>query len=179
MRLVDFLILILQTHAQVLSDLSEVFGEDILMEMLEDTGEKFDEVLTPSRFAQKTHADSVIWLDSPHPHSNADAYGELEDAVQDLKMPKVLEFYLWAYPHYRAFIESALDLNSRVKSVGDGPTAEALIDEAVQNGHDWIRTFDIKTPHIRELAYKISAAPWLKFRAEALKKLGKKPFTLV
>ena len=176
MRLADFLILLLQTHAQTLVKLSAFFGEENFIEILENSGETLDQSLPPSQFALNTHSDSVIWLDSPTPTSNSNAYAELEATVQELKLPEVLEFHLWAYPHYRAFIESALDLNSKIKST---PSGDALIDEAIQNAQAWVRALPIHPEAVREVAYQTAATPWLRFRTEALKKLGKRPFSIV
>jgi hypothetical protein len=178
MRLVDFLIAVLGAHAQTLTRLAAFFGEDVFTEMLEESGETIDQALPPSKFAKATHADGVIWLDSPHPSSNANAYRELEGAVREFSLPEVLNFHLWAYPHYRAFIESALDLNSRIKSDANSESATQLIEEAVQQASAWVRALPIP-PAAAPAAERAAQMPWIRFRTELLKQLGKRPFGAV
>lgn len=178
MRLVDFLIAILNAHAQALTRLAAFFGEETFIEMLEDSGETIDQALPPSKFAKNTHADGVIWLDSPNPSSNANAYRELEGAVREFGLPEVLNFHLWAYPHYRAFIESAFDLNSRIKTDANSDSAIQLVEEAVQQAQAWVRALPIP-PAAAPAAERAAQMPWIRFRTETLKYLGKRPFDAV
>jgi hypothetical protein len=180
MRLVDFLVLLLSAHAETLKRLAAFFGEENLIEMLEDAGESFDDRrlagLEPEKFASSSVA-SITWIDAPSPHSNANAYAELEGTVRELGLPEVLEFHLWAYPHYRAFIESAIDLNARL-SPSDGPSGTKLVEEACEASDAWVKTLAIQ-PAVSAAAYKAAAVPWLRFRTEALKKMGRRPLGAV
>lgn len=172
MRLVDFLISVLQAHGQTLGRLAAFFGEERFFEMLEEAGEDMERSLPPSKFVNTTGAE-VIWLDSPGPGSNSNAYAELEGAVRDMNLPAMLEFHLWAYPHYRAFIESSLDLNSRIRGPGYESGA-ALVDEACMQAEAWIKRIPIPAA-LAPQAERAAQIPWLRFRSEVLKRIGKRP----
>lgn len=172
MRLAEFLVLLLQAHADTLKRLAAFFGEERLVDMLEESGETIDQALPPRKLAGSAGA-SVIWIDTPVPHSNANAYAELEGNVHEMGLPATLEFHLWAYPHYRAFIESAIDLNSRM-APGGGDSGGELIEEAVQQADAWVRALPIH-PKLAPRAYAMAQVPWLRFRTEALRKMGRRP----
>lgn len=176
MRLVDFLVLLLQAHADTLRRLAAFFGEEEFIEMLEDSGETIESALPPTKYAGEAGA-SVIWIDSSSPHSNANAYAELEGTVQELGLPEPLAFHLWAYPHYRTFIQSSLDLNSRM-APGGGSAGAALIDEACQQAEAWAKALPI-TAAVQAAALKAAQLPWIRFRTEALKKMGRRPLGAV
>lgn len=176
MRLADFLILLLRAHADTLTRLAAFFGEEAFVEMLEESGETIDRALPPTKYAGEAGA-SVIWIDTPAPHSNANAYAELEGTVRELGLPEPLAFHLWAYPHYRRFIESALDLNARMPA-GGGPSGAALIDEACEQAEAWAKALPIPKA-VAEAALKAAQQPWIRFRTEALKKMGRRTLGLV
>lgn len=176
MRLVDFLILLLSAQADTLKRLGAFFGEENLVEMLEDIGETIEGALPPTQWAGKAGA-SVIWIDPQSSYSNANAYAELEGAVRELDLPEVLEFHLWAYPHYRKFIESAMDLSARM-APGGGEAGPSLIEEACNQAEAWSRALPIP-PSVAAAAHKAAQIPWLRFRTEALKKMGRRPLGAV
>jgi hypothetical protein len=180
MRLVDFLVLLLGAQAETLKRLAAFFGEEVLIAMLEDAGESFDDRklagLELPKFAQ-TAVASITWIDSPTPHTNANAYAELEGTVRELGLPEILEFHLWAYPHYRAFIESAIDLNARLAPNG-GESGTALIEEACAAADAWTKALPIP-PAVSAAAFKAAQVPWIRFRTEALKKMGRRPLGAV
>jgi hypothetical protein len=158
-RLVDFLILLLETQGQTLQRLAAFFGEDFLFEMLEVAGEATD-------------LDPPIQIDTsdlipPRKPMKASVYGELEIAVRDLKLPAVLEFHLWAYPFYRAVIESSSDLNSHIQG-------ERLIEQALAQSKAWFKKLPIP-PEFTPQAERVASFPWLRFRANVLRKIGKRP----
>ena len=172
MRLVDFLIALLEAHAETLKRLAAFFGEERFLEILEESGEDSDD---PAK-----RPDPVIThlrpqdLESGNLHvSSSSAYQELEGAVHDFNLPAVLEFHLWAYPHYRAFIESPLELTSRIPGPG-GDTGTALVEEAVAQAQAWVRTLHIP-PQIGAQAERAAHVPWLRFRTNVLKRIGKRP----
>ena len=176
MRLVEFLVYLLQAHGQTLGRLAAFFGEERFIEMLEEAGEELGEgqsgAMSPSKFAHASGAE-VRWLDPSHSGTNANAYTELEGAIRDMNLPSVLEFHLWAYPHYREFIESSLELNARIKGPGYESGA-ALVDEACQYAEAWVKRLHIP-PTIAPQAERAAQIPWLRFRAEVLKRIGKRP----
>ncbi|MBC7693792.1 MAG: hypothetical protein H7222_18645 [Methylotenera sp.] len=170
MRLVDFLILLLEAHAQTLQRLAALFGEERLLELLEDATElpDFGESVQfkPSEIQAK-------WLEPSVSEINALAYAELEGAVLDFNLPAILEFHLWAYPHYRAFIESPLDLSSRIRGPG-GDAGSVLVGEALAHAEAWIQALHIP-PAISQQAERAAQIPWLRFRTSVLKRIGKRP----
>ena len=164
MKLVDFLIQLLEAHAQTLQRLAALFGEPGLLQLLEEAGELPDlppiETLKPEYFQP------------PHP-GEYPAYAQLEGAVREVKLPAVLEFHLWAYPHYRAFIESSIDLNSRIQGAG-GDAGQALVDEAVARAQNWVQRLPMP-PGLGLQAERAAHIPWLKFRSNVLKRIGRRP----
>lgn len=112
MRLADFLIALLEAHAETLKRLAALFGEDNLVQLLEMAGD--DKAARPPEY--EVHAQ-IFELPSPS-RPQTDPYTAIEGAVRELDLPAVLLFHLWTYPHYRAYIESPLDLDSRLPGPG-------------------------------------------------------------
>jgi hypothetical protein len=169
-RLVEFLIHLLQTQALTLQRLAAFFGEDALLEMLEIAGES--EEKNPSSFKMNQN-----WFAQPQPIPPSSPYTELEGAVREMNLPAVLEFHLWAYPFYRVLIESSLNLNSRIKG-DENQVPEALIEESVSQAKAWIRKLPIR-PELSAQAERAALIPWLRFRTLVLKKIGKRPIASV
>lgn len=165
MRLVEFLIHVLEAHAQTLHRLAALFGEEMLLHMLEESGDEIAEKAAPPRF-------NVAWFEKSH-GGYSSPYTELESAVHDFKLPAVLEFHLWAYPHYRAFIESGLELDARIPGPG-GDTGVVLVDEAVEQAEAWVKSLPI-APEFALQAQRAAHVPWLRFRTQVLKRIGKRP----
>jgi hypothetical protein len=99
------------------------------------------------------------------------AYAELAAAVHDCQLPAPLEFHVWAYPHYRAFIESAIDLDSVVTAQGEAGVA--LVDEAWARAREWVRGLPMQ-PDLGKRAEKVAEVPWLRFRTRVLERIGKR-----
>lgn len=207
MRLVEFLVHLLEAHAQTLQRLAALFGEERLLEMLETAGEKADEARWSGSDApppppplenpnddrhpfdstilalkrprvspienEKIGTWPVDWFEVSPSRVSGSTYAELEGAVQEMNLPEFLEFYLWAYPHYRAFIESPLDLDSRIRGAGSD-AGLALVEEAMAQAEQWIRSLPIP-PAISQQAERAAQIPWLRFRANVLKRIGKRP----
>lgn len=167
MRLVEFLIFLLEAHAETLKRLCALLGEERLLELLEEAG---DSSATPD----PSISDNLIRLfETSSASFGGSAYQELEGAVQEMNLPEVLQFHLWAYPHYRAFIESPLELDSRIPGPG-GEAGVALVEEAVQQAQAWIRSLPLP-PQISQQVERAAYVPWLRFRTEVLKRIGKRP----
>lgn len=174
MRLVDFLILLLQAQAQTLQRLAALFGEENLVEILESAGDEppgREEGLAAGGFPELAR---MRWLDEPAPGSGAFPYAELEGTVHELGLSAVLEFHLWAYPSYRSFIESPLDLNSRVRA----DAASVLIQETLAQAQAWVKKLPV-APEAGLRAERAAKVAWLKFRAEVLKRVGRRPLSAV
>jgi hypothetical protein len=169
MRLVDFLILLLEGHAETLKRLAALFEEENLVTLLEMAGESERPAIEiPIELFEKP------W-DSGGPHSalSNDPYMELEGAVREMNLPAVLQFHLWAYPYYRAFIESPLELNCRIPGPG-GDSGAALVEEALAQAQAWVRSLPMN-PLVLDQASQAAHVPWLKFRSSVLKRVGKRP----
>ena len=172
MRLVDFLIHILESHAQTLQRLAALFSEDIFFEMLEHSAEDDDKSAAPAPPGKGLR----LWADGSHVRgvgAQASAYSELEAAVKSWKLSPPLEFHLWAYPHYRTFIQSSLDLNSHIQEP-DEKNADALIEEAVAAARAWARKLPVP-PEYGQQMETAAQVPWLRFRTTVLKRIGKRP----
>ena len=161
LRLIEFLICLLEAHAQTLQRLAALFGEDVLFELLENAG---DEMQQPDL---EIHSK---WLQAPGSAATGNPYGELESAVQDTQLAKILEFHLWAYPLYRAFVESSLDFNSRLRE-GVGT---AMVEDAVKYAESWVKNLNLPSD-FSQRAQAAAQVPWLRFRAEMLRKIGQRP----
>jgi hypothetical protein len=179
MRLVEFLTYLLEAQAETLKRLAAFFGEDVFLEMLENSG---DEIPIP------TLDRKLVPFESLSDHSSLGSrspYMELEGAVHEFGLPAVFEFHLWAYPYYRAFIESDLDLNSTIATTHGGfgglatvDSSTQLIDEAVFQAKEWIKKLHIP-PSIAVPAEAAAQLPWIRFRTQVLKRIGKRPMGAV
>ena len=177
MQLSEFLVHLLETHAQSLSRLAAFFGEDELVEILENTDEARIQALS-SRFPlekllvspSSLHGTSLIPL-------HGSAYQRLEGAVTEFGLPATLEFHLWAYPFYRTLIESPADLTSTLHDCGE-ITVTALIQEAVDQAAAWIKLLPIP-PGVSPAAESAAQLPWVRFRTVVMKKIGHRPLGAV
>jgi hypothetical protein len=170
MRLVDFLIFLLEAHAQTLQRLAALLGEDELLRVLEDAGEILDESDEKDVLPQRI---KTSWFEAATSDSRGKSpYSELEWAVREFHLPSIFEFHLWAYPHYRAYIESGLELDAKIKSAD--ASGMALIDEAMAQAQAWARLLPV-TPAQGRAVESAAHVPWLKFRAAVLKRIGRRP----
>ncbi len=178
MKLAEFLMEVLQSHGQVLLRLAALLGEDELLELLEQAEElhpsDVSNVETEKRWESETRARLV-----PSPGDTAQSgFAMIQSTVHEMNLPSVLEFYVWAYPHYRAFMESGIDLSYRIPRItSTGAPSESgvsLVDEAVAQAKDWFRKLPIH-PSQAPAAERAAEIPWLRFRTEVLKRVGKRP----
>lgn len=170
MKLVDFLIMLLQAHGDSLKRLAALLGEDEFVEILENSGEDAAEVHTLLKPSELMHKKLEVALTS-------DAYKKIAGAVMEMNLPKLLEFHIWAYPHYRAFIESPLDLNAEIQGPGTD-TGLALVEEAIQQSQAWFKQLQIPVERVAT-AERAAQIPWIRFRTELLKKIGRRPLHAV
>jgi hypothetical protein len=165
-RLVDFLIRLLEAQAQTLQRLAALFGEDILLEMLE-RGAELDEEQGTSPIEIKP-----AWFQAAGAAKSSAPYAELEGAVRDFKLSPVLQFHVWAYPAYRCFIESDVELGARVTN------PQAIVDAALGGQKHWLAMLPIAT-EFRAQAERAAEVPWIRFRTHVLKDLGQRPIGVV
>jgi hypothetical protein len=155
----------LEAQAQTLQRLAALFGEDILLEIIE-RGAEIDEEL-----GKEPVAISMSWFQSAQASSGS-PYAELEGAVRDFKLAPTLHFHIWAYPVYRSFIESKLELSARVIN------PQAVVDVALTGSKAWLNRLPIAT-EFRKQAEAAADVPWLRFRTTVLKDLGQRPIGVV
>ncbi|MBY0470668.1 hypothetical protein K2X30_05820 [bacterium] len=169
MRLVDFLILLLSAHGQTLVRLAALLGEEELLEILEAAGEQEEPPLPTLSVLHKLGP-----LDPPeNTRSERSAYAELESTISELGLSEVLTFHVWAYPHYRAYIESPIDLNSRIHR-GNNEAGLQLAEEAIFQAKEWVHNLPLP-PEISKKAAKLVEQPWIRFRTEVLTRVGRRP----
>ena len=172
MRVVEYVIRMMEAHGQTLLGLSALFGDEIVIEILDRATEKRE--ADPSRYpAPAAHlplAHAPIAL-----RPTGSAYGELESAVRAMNLSPFLKFYLWAYPHYRSFVESAIDLDAEIRDV---ELAMRLADEAVEYARNWVRSLPLE-PDFSTKIEKAAEMPWVRFRADVLAQYGRRPLEVV
>lgn len=173
MQLSEFLVHLLEAHAQSLSRLAAFFGEEEFVEMLENADEGRLQSLD-SRFPLE------LLLETADPRSGASqgsAYQRLEGAVQGFGLPATLEFHLWAYPFYRILIEGTADLTSQLRDQ-DEATVAGLVSETVEQAAAWIKSLPVP-PSVSPAAESAAQIPWVRFRTTVLKKVGHRPLGAV
>jgi hypothetical protein len=166
-RLVDFLIGILKTHAESLNRLAALFGEDLLFDMLENAPEEFPSEALTAEWEKLFAYFAPLPTSGPLGDAEA-AYRRLESEVSDQKMAEFLEFHVWAFPFYRTFAESALDLRAPVQNA---ESAAKLIDSAVQAAKAWRQNLPI-AEEFRARAESAAAHPWIRYRTELMDRFG-------
>ncbi len=185
MRLAEFLSQVLATHGEVLLRLAALIGEEELLELLEKAEELHP---TDGPYPDddpeglKEFARWELWLKerlvaSPG-ESAPQAMAEIQSSVSGLDLPEVLEFYVWAYSGYRAYVETSLGLALRIPRQGPtGAPSESglqLTDDAIARAKTWFRRLPLP-PHLAATAERAAEVPWLRFRTEVLKRVGRRP----
>ncbi len=167
MKLFEFLTHVLSAHAHTLQRLAAFFGEEEFLEILELAGD------SPANELSSFHLDPD-WFTSSKAVDQSSAYQNLEGTVNDFKLSAVLEFHLWTYPFYRSIIESSINLNSDIRLSKDH-VDEGIIQQAVTEAKNWVKSLPL-SPDLSRQAEQIAITPWVRFRSEVLKKMGKRPF---
>ena len=188
MRLVDFLTALLEAHGQALHGIAALLGEEELIEAIDqmEGAPAVDEETEKAHAFVKSIALEVAALARSGElpagaaasaavlrGSAGDPYLILEGAVRDFNLTPVLEFYLWTYPLYRAWIEGELPLDWVIPSPGTD-IGTRMVDDAVARAERWMQLLMLPRP-IAMRAEQYSRGPWLKFRAGALKRAGRRP----
>ncbi len=175
MTLVEFLILLLSTHSQVLQRLAAFFGEEELLELLERASDVL-ETTQPTTAEAPFPYEKSWFIPAPLQLAKTSPYLELEGTVREFNLPSVLEFHLWTYPFYRTLIESPLDLKMTFHP--DQPGGQIVVRDAMTQAKTWINQLPVH-PVLAEQVRTLGMAPWLRFQNEVLKKLGGRPFTSI
>lgn len=169
MKLADLLAQILESHGEGLKRLAAYFGEEAFMELIESgTPEEPAHQAKLTAIAKKTQGvERIQTLEMDQ------GYREIQSRVRDLGLPEFLEFYLWAFPPYRALIENSVELGASLPRENQALSRE-LVDGVIHGAEFWIRSLPIPTASFAaaERAYQV---PWIRFRDVALRKLGISP----
>lgn len=166
MRLTDFLICLLQFHSRVLRSLQDLLGEEALLAVLERSAEEGPSISysTLKRLAPSDGARKIQALRS----SPVSPYEELESAVSSSDLHHALQFHLWAYPSYRALIESSLGLDEALPG-----SAEPWVQESLAHSETWYATLPLPGEIRVQADPPIEAArTWLQM--EVRKRCGEK-----
>jgi hypothetical protein len=176
-RLAEFLAQILATHGEVLLRLAALIGEEELLELLEKAEELHPADDTLDEFERWDAWLKERLVTSPG-ESAPQAMAEIQSTVSSLDLPEVLEFYVWAYPGYRAYVETSAGLAMRIPRQGPtGAPSESglqLTEDAVSRAKAWFRRLPLP-PQIVATAERAAEVPWLRFRSEVLKRVGRRP----
>ena len=164
-RIVDLLTALLTAHAETLVRLSALLGEEELLRLLDDFEDPIPE--EGLRVQGEWSAASVQVLPAGEQMAHS-PYALLEGTVRELGLPAFLEFYLWAFPPYRFFIEGATPLDARFT---DGAPLERLTKALIEDGQQWVRSLHVPSQVSRELEQS-QKSPWLKFRSSVMDRGG-------
>ena len=180
-KLIDFLIHVLEAQANTLQRLAAFFGEDEFLQILESVEEPDSRETKNHAAKEEAKLNDIFQLNVPNVlkrTSTADiasCYARLEGAVREMKLPAFLEFHLWAYPFYRLMIESSYDLQSPLSRDRDRIMTDQLVNASVAHAQAWVKTLPIH-PELSLQTERTALIPWLRFRTEFLKKMGRSPF---
>ena len=173
MTLLEFLIQVLEAHAETLKRLDALFGEDTLVLVLERAGE-LEEVQAEKGILSSPPVDPSCFEEVEPSYSfPEDPYLEVETAVRAMKLSERLTFHLWAYRHYREWVESPADLWWRIPGPG-GEAGLKLVDDTRARAEGWIKRLGLPEP-LGTQAARAAHVPWLRFRTVVLKRIGRRP----
>ena len=171
MRTIDILIALIEAQAQVLQDLEELFGEEVLMVVLERSAERELE-LTPISMkgvhVEKAQGKNV---QEKSPHS------ELQEAISGIEISKGLEFYLWGYPGYRYWVEGSLGLSDRLYFEKE-EDLKNLGYQIAQHAYEWGENLGLM-PTYQKKINQIIDQHWEHFPVRLMRKGGMRPLQLV
>jgi len=170
MLFVEFLIYLLKAHSKTLVLISQLLGEEQWLKILNSLPQQ-------NKIEQKPIL-KLLQANQENKQNNVPSpYKLLQEAVSNTQLSKELEIHLWSYPHYRAFIESSLDLGSPILTQKEN-TELVLIEEALSQAENWVHLLPVEE-HLKLHIIQNSQPHWLRFRSEILNKTGKKLFTSV
>jgi len=170
LRLVDFVMALLEAHALTLLRLVVYFGEPKLIELLESVPDDDAASAGVGDFALLPGVDDALTPPPPMGPQLKHPFTEIEGHVGELGVSSLLEFYLWAYPGYRMWAESALDLGAQL--VPSNPKLlEAMIDQAVRQNRTWLGRLPIPSDLFASVE-RSAQVPWVRFRTDILRRSG-------
>jgi hypothetical protein len=167
MKLYEFLLLVLKNQADFYHDLEATYGPDITVSILERASEKAE--AAPDTY--DTQMGNGFWtLDPNSKLDQTDAYTELQDTIEKMKMPKAIEFYLWSYPYYRTFIESGLPLQGQFKMSKESDV-HSLYEEAISKSRFFFESVGFQGEYLKRAEVTLDSS-LKKFKVSLLKTAG-------
>ena len=167
MRLVDFVIMMLEAHAWTLQRLAGVLGEERLIELLEIAGDSPGVDWRPP-------LPSLVLSGFKPAFEHPSPLAEIELAVSHMNLTPVIEFFLWSYPPYRTIIESPLELGAMIECKGFATAT----NEVLASAQKWLELVGLP-PDAAPEAQEQALTPWIRFRTSAYKKMKINPFSKV
>ncbi|MCM0606614.1 MAG: hypothetical protein KA715_11035 [Xanthomonadaceae bacterium] len=171
MLLADFLGEFLGAHAEALGRLSSLMSDDIVVQLMED-----ERTHTPS--TELKQLVDQVWNPKNTILVSESPYMTIEQWVRQHRIGKQLEFYVWAYPAYRMIIESALTPESNSLLKHDDKKWDELFAACRNEGIEWIKSQKLDEP-LHTASLKSVDLSWVKFRANMLKRLGRRTLSQV
>ncbi len=167
LRIVDLLTALLTAHAETLVRLSALLGEEELLGLLDEFEDPVPEDGLKVSLEWNEGSVEVLPRGETLPHS---PYALLEGTVRELGLPAFLEFYLWAFPPYRFFVEGSTPLDARFTEAG-AASLDRLTRALMEDGLQWVRNLRVPSSVSRELEQS-QKSPWLKFRSSVMDRAG-------
>lgn len=177
LKLGEILALALESHGEVLKVLYTLFGEEVLIEVLERTdevaSERSTETTLPPHLRKCFMEDRRV---SDQLNGPPDWSALLEKRVVAIGLPAVLGFYIWAYPPYRMWIESDLDLNLILNQVDAHDalpdSSQTLVaDDWVNRADSWLSAIGLPEK-IHQQVHRAAHPIWIRFRSRLLSHIG-------
>lgn len=168
LRVVDLLIEILRAQAKTLELLRAALGQEELLHVLEEKEPPASlfESVEPWASGEMSPRAGI-----------SQPYKEIEGAVREMDLSAMLEFYLWAYPTYRAWVESPVLLDSCVRT-DSAPHFARLADLVIQDARNYVRNLTLP-PKLSTQIEKLVEPVWIQFRTRLLSHTGKRRLTVI
>lgn len=170
MKLIDFLILMLEAQAEVIRTLLRKMNEKETVELLEKYHSDLQEPQPPA-FIEALNEANPLSEEEELP------FPDLDQAIRKFNFSFALEDQLISFPLYRAYLENCANLNGNIQ-LTTTQNGESLIEEALFHGHSYYLHLPIPRSYEREFKRDCEMA-WLRFRTQTLKRMGKKGLKLL
>ncbi len=170
----EFLVAMLKAQGDTLARLGEFWGETRALDLLEERDESHDSDV----YSARLHAELSLAAKRAL-RADPATYAALQAVVMESGLSEPLAFHLWAYPAYRALMESNLPLSLPIAGPdepdGTQPLGVHLIEETVEWAKVWLDS--LRLPIAMQPQVRITFdAVWLRFRNQILRGLGRNPF---
>jgi hypothetical protein len=166
----NYLEMLLKAQGESLARLAAFFGEEKLLEMLEDRDEERDGEIFSKTILNKIHKSAEHFEATAQ---EASLYGALQGAVSEAHLSEPLEFHLWAFAPYRRLVEGSVPLSMPIQDA-----LPDLVEESLRYSTHWLNSLAISSIVFPQA--KAGFEPvWVRFRAQMLKSSGLSPFRQV